>query len=410
MPPKKPQRKGKKAQSSSNAHQAELAKITRALANLNKPKSNVTNLGRVLLDGGNALGSLVGFPKIFGSGSYSMKNSLWNASTQVPAVHSTDESIRFHHREYIGDVSMTGPAFSSKTYNVNPGLPATFPYLSSVAGCFQEYSFKGIIFEFKTTSAASITSGTNTAMGSVMMAAQYRSDAPPFTNKLSLLNEMWSVDTVPSASVMLPIECAPVESVMDKQYVRSGPVTGDIKMFDLCSVTVATQGGQSGQNNIVGELWVSYDVELKKPSLSGSVGASGFDLFVSSASGTPSFPFTGMLPSVSNTIGGSIVNNNSYAFPQGAGGYYSIYILFTGTSVTCSLPPLTYNNCRVISNLPASAPGNGVANGQAAIQVIVCISNASNVTASVALGTGTFPNATIRMDIAALPFLPLVFN
>lgn len=395
---------------SSNAHQAELAKITRALANLNKPKSNVTNLGRVLLDGGNALGSMVGFPKIFGSGSYAMKNSLWNASTQVPAVHSTDESIRFHHREYIGDVSMGGAVFTSKTYNVNPGLPATFPYLSSVASCFQEFSFKGLIFEYKTTSAASITSGTNTAMGSVMMAAQYRSDAPPFTNKVSLLNEMWSVDTVPSANVILPIECAPVESVMDKQYVRGGPVTGDIKMFDLCSVTVATQGGQTGQNNIVGELWVSYDVELKKPSLSGAVGGGGFDLFVSSATGTGSFPLTGMVPSVLNTIGGAIVNNNSYTFPQGSGGYYSVYLLFTGTSVACSLPPISYVNCRISGSIPNSAPGNGVTNAQAAIQLIIFISNASNVTSSIVFGSGSFPTSSITLEVTSLPYLPLVFN
>jgi len=408
MPPKQQQRRAKKTKVASS-HAAELARITKQLAALNKPKNQVTDLGRVLLNGGNAVSSMFGFPKVFGSGSYTMKNSLWDANAQVPVMHSSNESVRFKHREYIGDVAMAGPAYTSRTYNVNPGLPQTFPYLSSIASCFQEYSFKGLVFEYKTTSATALASGTNTAMGSVMLAAQYRSDAAPFVGKQALLNEMWSVDTVPSQNVILPIECAPEESVMDKQYIRQGPVTGDIKMFDLCSVTIATQGGQTGQTNVIGELWVSYDVELKKPELSAAIGGGGFDLFLSSSTAVPSNPLAGMLPSVNNTIGG-IITGNTYAFPQGAGGYYSLYLIFAGGSVAMSIPPTSYNNCRLAASIPATAPGNNATGTQGALQLIVYISNASNVIASIVFGSGTFPTGSVTLQVSSLPYLPLVFN
>lgn len=274
MPPKRKQtRKATKANKNKQSSNRDLAEVTRLLRNLNTPKNQVTDLGRMLLSGGNTVSSMFGFPKIFGSGDYTMQNTCWNASSQVPIMHSANESVVIKHREYIADISMAGAPFTLQTFNINPGLSASFPYLSAIASNFQQYRFKGLVFEFKTTSATALVSGTNTAMGSVMLAVQYRSDAPNFATKTQLLNEMWSVDTVPSTNVVLPVECAPAETVLTHQYIRTGGVgTGDIKMFDLGLLSVATQGGQSGQNNIVGELWVSYDVELFKPQLSNSTG------------------------------------------------------------------------------------------------------------------------------------------
>lgn len=76
-----------------------------------------------------------GIFKIFGMGAYKMsKNSLYSSKTgsQVPFMHSTNESITFRHREYIGEVS-SSIAFTTATYPVNPGMSATFPYLSTIA-------------------------------------------------------------------------------------------------------------------------------------------------------------------------------------------------------------------------------------------------------------------------------------
>jgi len=156
-------------------------------------------------------------------------------------------------------------------FSVNPGLAASFPYLSTMANGFQEYKFKGLVYEFKSTSADALNS-TNTALGAVMMVAQYRTDAPAPTNKLQVLNEMWSSSSKPSINSFLPIECDPKESPLSVQYIRSGPVatTQDAKFYDLANVYITTQGSQAAAD--IGELWVTYDVELFKPVMAADAG------------------------------------------------------------------------------------------------------------------------------------------
>jgi len=159
-----------------------------------------TKFAKGMADIGTSVGTKFGswLGGIFGFGSYRIKqNSVFNSmSQQVPFMHSSSESIILRHREYIADVSSTA-AFTSTVYAINPGLNGSFPYLSTIAQAFQEYEFKGLAYEFKSTSADALNS-TNTALGSVSMAIQYRTDANAFVDKQQLLNEMWAVDGKPS--------------------------------------------------------------------------------------------------------------------------------------------------------------------------------------------------------------------
>lgn len=413
MPPKRKNtnkaKKSKKALPQNN----ELAQITRMLKELNvKPQNQVTDLGRMLLKGGNLAGSMFGFPKIFGSGSYQMSNSLWSATQQVPIMHSSNESIRLKHREYIGDVSMAGAAFTTTQYAINPGLANLFPFLSSVADNFQEYSFRGLVFEYKSTSATALVSGTNTAMGAVMLAAQYRADAPAFSNKTQLLNEMWSVDTVPSQNIVLPIECSPAETPIHQQYVRTGSVTGDQKLYDLATLTVATSGGQAGQTNIVGELWVSYDIELFKPQVPSSITASGSAAYYGvAASWTNTNLFGGLLPSVASTIGITVNSSNTISFPQGSGGYV-LLLITCYASGTYSGGALILNNIHVASSsivansYQTGSQANGTVGG------VYLITAPSNQIATVQLPSTIFPTGSGILDILAvsLPYIPALWG
>jgi len=411
MPPKRKTKiKRRKAapQRSSNSDK-ELQKITLMLQNLNKPSNQVTDLGRMLLKGGNMASSMFGFPKIFGSGSYAMTNSCWDAKSQVPIMHSSSESVRIKHREYIADVYMGGSAFTPISYPINPGLTGTFPYLSAVANNFQEYSFKGLVFEFKTTSATALVSGTNTAMGSVMLAAQYRSDAPPFTNKTQLLNEMWSVDTVPSQNTILPIECSPTETVLTNQYVRSGTVTGDIKLFDLASLTVATFGGQTGQTNVVGELWASYDVEFRKPQLSSVTAGAGANVsYGQAANWTATNLFGSMLQSAANTLA-ITANVNTFTFPLGSGGYYYwvVNVQYTGTYTT---PIITYTGAHNASNGLYVGYTYGSSSAGTFGNVIL-VTAPANTQATVTI-TGAIPTGTgvLTFQVFSLPNNPALWG
>jgi hypothetical protein len=336
MPPKKSVRNKINKKIVKRPVRNELSTITAMLAKLNKPKSEVTDLGRMLLGGGNMLGGLVGMPKIFGSGAYSCdQNTLMVGNQQVPFMHSDSESVRFRHREYITDVSMNGAAYTALTYNINPGLVGTFPFLSGIASNFQEYSFEGLVFEYKSTSATALVSGTNTALGSVLMAAQYRADAPLFTSKISLLNEMWSVDCKPSDNVILPIECAPKENPFAIQYVRSLAATGDVKMFDLAVVTIATDGGQIGQTNVVGELWVSYDVVLRKPQA--SILTAGFTVAFDSTTYSSALPIG--TPVILQNAQSAIITSNTITIPSGFDGWFLFQASWQAATAIMVSPP-----------------------------------------------------------------------
>lgn len=402
MPPKRPKSKPKKAgKQSSN----ELAQITKLLQKMQTPKSQVTDLGRVLLKGGNAVSSMFGFPKVFGSGSYTMtSNSLWNATQQVPIMHSATESFTVRHREYIADISMNGAAFTAQTFAVNPGLSASFPFLSSIADNFQEYSFKGLVYEFKTTSASALVSGTNTAMGSVMLAAQYRADAPLFTNKVQMLNEMWSCDTVPSANVVLPVECSPMENVLPRQYVRVGAPSGDIKMFDLCTVTVATQGGQVGQTNVVGELWVSYEVELKKPQIVTTSSAALLGAFATSTTTANTAPFGGAVNSAASNLA-MVWGTTAFTFPIAASGYFFVTALWVGTTAftlpTPVTPPIIASG--TLSTIVGQRWGTSGVGGTGGLTLTwyACINVVGPCTVSFpALGVGALPAGTTVFNIS----------
>jgi hypothetical protein len=168
------------------------------------------------------------------------------------------------HKEFIGTITGSINFTLKKEIALNPGLAGSFPWLSRIADSFQEYEIKGMIFHYVPTSGN--ISATSPALGAVMMQTSYRaSDIAPAT-KSELLNEYWSSEAVPCAAFSHAIECDPKENPFQVHYIRStGVPTGDSKLlYDYGKTFVATQGMQA-DGVTVGDLWVTYDIELKKP-------------------------------------------------------------------------------------------------------------------------------------------------
>lgn len=332
-----------------------------------------------------------GISKIFGLGAYKIsRNSLYSSQTgsQVPFMHSQSESVIFRHREYIGEVT-SSTAFTTSVYPVNPGLSTTFPYLSTIASCFQEYRFRGLIFEFKSTGADALVNGTNTSLGTVGLVAQYRADAPSLQTKVEFLNEMWSTDCKTSECTILPVECAPKENAMPIQYVRTGVATGDVKMYDLCTLTVATNGSPGA--NVVGELWASYEIELYKPTVTPSGGVIATDAHYRSGVGATLF---GTIQLNAFTNIGTSVSGNTITFPFGAVGRYLINVYVNGTAVSVNFGNATTTNSTLLTlptgNVMDFVPLVGVTSATLFFQTVLVIP-----TSSTAAATITFPIVSI---------------
>jgi len=91
-----------------------------------------------------------------------------------------------------------------------------------------------------------------------------------------LENSEFAVSTKPSQSLIHAIECDPKVSGFDILYVRdpSYDTTGecsDRRFYDYGKFQVGTQGLPGSTGNTLGELWVSYDIELIKPIPGGSL-------------------------------------------------------------------------------------------------------------------------------------------
>jgi len=213
---------------------------------------------------GAAAGNLMG--SIFGMGSYSVKS---NSLVAGPPVFKASSSggIVVAHREFITDITgSTG--FNLASYPINPGLSQTFPWLSSLANNFEQYRLHGLVFEFKSTSATAVSS-TNTALGTVVMATEYDVLDSSFANKQAMEAYEYSTSSSPTACMLHPIECDPRQNVLSNMYLRYDdsilPVSSDLRMYDMGNTQIATVGMQAA--SVIGELWVSYNVEFLKPKL-----------------------------------------------------------------------------------------------------------------------------------------------
>lgn len=329
---------------------------------------------------GAAIGSKVGglahyVGRIFGSGEYRIgpaprMNSLFKGSVRPSNLSFGDRYVNLKHREYLGDVisSATAGDFNISQFEVNPGMIGTFPYLAAIARNFQMYRFKGLLFEFVSTSGSGLSS-TNTALGTVTMVPEYNVYSPAPRTKMEMLNTEGSVSGKPSDSLLCGIECDTRKGNNTQMFVRAlhaTDVTRDRRFTDLCNLYVATYGMQGSSIN-VGQIYVTYDIDLMMPQTE-AIGSND-PTTVISYEGTSSNQLPGSdsnwpvpayndneestgyrvklggLGKAFNGIGivvrqaGSSPGVSWICFPKtSAGSYYSINIIWRGADANCVVP------------------------------------------------------------------------
>lgn len=347
---------------------------------------------------GNNLGAAVS--RWIGAGDYSVgSNSIvkqTRASPHVPMMHSQNQAITVRHKEYLTQVTSSQAFKVAQTFTLNPGLEATFPWLSNIARNYQEYSIKGAVFHYVPTSGNAI-SGTNNALGSVMMQTTYRSTDSPPVSKVELLNEYWACESIPSESFCHPIECDPKENPFNIQYVRTGTVpAGDSKLiYDLGTTYIATSG-QQADGVVLGDIWVTYEIELRKPILfSNATFANEEFSAVYGGTLTSSSIFTTLVGTVGSLPLTAAVN--TVTIPKGQSGAYIILsrlvadvsplvnAQWTGapTTANCDARQLFYGQSRMETN-------NTTTTGTTANQYgVMVIKNDPNTVATVTLPSPT---------------------
>jgi hypothetical protein len=305
---------------------------------------------------GAGIGSSIGdmAATILGMGAYEIKENSLLTSSQVPIMHDVGNSIRIKNREYVADIysSATPGAFDIKTFSLNPGLSASFPWLSNVAGAFEQYMVEGFAVEFKSGSGDALNS-TNTALGSVIMAADYNAGSTGYTNKQQMLNSMWATEAKPSQNIIMPIECDPKENPFGILYNRNGPVPPgeDTRLYDLCNISIATTGCQGSSVNL-GSVWFTYDILLKKPTSLQTSGLALKSAAFSTTTTSTGIDTTHWFKNMSSegeyggdNIGVTLTADKTINLPLGLDGAFQISYFVKGGAHTITQPTLNLVNC-----------------------------------------------------------------
>lgn len=198
-------------------------------------------------------------------------------SSSVPSFSSArDETgaLTVSHKEYIRDIygnpklsETHADDFTITGMELNPGIEATFPWLSQVASNFEEYEFKQLMFTYRSTIAD--VSSANGQVGTVIMTTNYNASDPLFNNKAIMMGYAHSESQKTNATMLHGVECDPRKlSGSPGKYVRTQGLDQhqDIKSYDHGNFQIGVANTPlSLADNTIGELWVSYTVALRKP-------------------------------------------------------------------------------------------------------------------------------------------------
>jgi hypothetical protein len=209
--------------------------------------------------------------------SNAMKSSLGQPVMAAPVAYSSPtqnnrpqitngaKSSRIVHRELVSTISGT-TSFGSVAFSLNPGLAATFPWLSTVASSYEQYHFRKLRFHYVTRTSTATT-------GSILLAPEYDpADTVPST-EVDLAMMAGAREDVSWRDIVIDFVVADMFPMGPRKFTRSGSLASnlDIKTYDAGQLIVGTT--DFANTNAVGKLWVEYDIDLFVPQNPGASAA-----------------------------------------------------------------------------------------------------------------------------------------
>jgi len=331
-----------------------IVSMTKKKRQVPKEDSGVSNLGIALRTLGGAAGTYFGNPtagvtagalvsRLLGHGDYEVKTNSLIAPNSSPmnsaaVVMGPDgrRGVRIQEREFVGTV-LGSTTFSNKSYVINPANAATFPWLSTIATNFDEWKPNGIAFSFRSTSAA--FNGSNQALGVVVGATEYDPVDAPYATRLEMESSAYAVSGTASGDWVHLIECDISErgrNVLKTATTQTVSTQASELDYHLGTFQIATEG-QSTAGQVLGELWVSYDITFYKKQLFGGQLGNNVNIFtiggVSSGfnSGTaPLGTYTSWVGAGNMSV--TALSNTLIRLNNVSTGYYQLQYLFSSTT------------------------------------------------------------------------------
>jgi len=165
-----------------------------------------------------------------------------------------------NHTETLGVINCKD-IYEVTEYVINPGVSASFPWLSTQSGSWEYYRFTNLQVNYKPLVAT-------TKDGIVMMAFEYSAGSPPPQDIKVIMAYQKAVNTPVYRPVSAPLDIKsafPFSKQGGCKYVRHNTEPDDRKFYDAAVLMVATQGGLASPGTDVGVLSISYTIEFRTP-------------------------------------------------------------------------------------------------------------------------------------------------
>lgn len=220
------------------------------------------------------------------------KNLVWQPKVSAPVATAQKQGFptgkqdnrtrRVINSELVGSINGT-TTFAATVYRVNPGMPATFPWLSVQAAEWQQYRFNSLQFRYVTRTATS-------TVGSVILSPDYNPNDLSPTTEAQATNTEGAVEDAVWKDLVCRLDPKAMHPNGPRKQIRSTAVAGDLNNYDVAKFSVCTT--EEANTNAIGKLWVDYDVELSVPQNSPSDSSGSTSLYEASKAASQGFTTT----------------------------------------------------------------------------------------------------------------------
>lgn len=246
---------------------------------------------------------------------------------KAPQITQTPNTCRVVHRELIASIVGSTAFAVGSTFEVNPGLAVTFPWLALIAQAWEQYEFNKLCFHYVTRT------GTNVP-GSVMLVPDYDAADQAPVDEATASSYQDAIEDAPWRDISCNLRKLSMNGGRSRHFVRQTALANnlDVKTYDVGKFFVLTSDGTAVP---WGKLWVEYDITFHIPQLpSSGAGPFGGQLISQGASESAANPFgTGAIADPS-AKGISISQTNPAVITIDNVGTYLIEAEFVGTVIT----------------------------------------------------------------------------
>jgi hypothetical protein len=247
---------------------------------------------------------------------------------QAQITRLTADSTNIVHRELYGGFVGSILFAVGATIAVQPGLPASFPWLSSQAVGWERYRFNRLRL-------CSYTRTGSTTVGSLIMAPDYdAADAAPVSEQIAS-SYYGAVEDAPWKDICCEFD---PQSLGFERFIRTGALAAnlDIKTYDVANLFVCSVDGSGAVP--WSKLWWEYDVTFFNPQLPpGGLADAGTVLGAGSFAGG----VFGSLPTFTGPLGMAIAGNVLTITGLTIGAEYLITIGVAGSVLAAVNPTVT---------------------------------------------------------------------